>query len=604
MRIISTVIIVISVALLAGAGWIAVRNAVASGSSSPLGTGFTYQGRLTDLGNPASGPYDLEFKVHKDSSLTSQTGSTVTKDDVQVTDGLFTVKLDFGQGVFTGRARWLEIGVRPGASAGAYTTLSPRTELSPAPYALALPGLFTIPNPTSTNVVGGFAGNRITSGVFGATIGGGGATTTENSVAGNFGTVSGGANNTSSGEYAAVGGGQLNVASGFNSVVAGGEFNSTGGLRATVGGGEANSAGGNGSTIGGGKTNASGGSYSTIGGGDGNTAGGSNSVISGGENNTAGGSDAASGGGEMNVANGSRATVAGGYHNTSTGSDSTVGGGQQNVASGSQSTVSGGRFNSSTAQYATVGGGRYNGASGTLSTVAGGDLNVASGDYAVVSGGRDNQAIAYYATISGGGGGSSGNDATDDYGTIGGGSDNLAGNKTGGTSDAAYATVGGGYYNKATSSYSTIPGGRDANATAYGQLAYASGRFSNAGDAQASLYVLRNTTNDATETELFLDGGSQRISVSDGRAMSFDILVVGRSSAGTVTLSHIVGIIENTGGTTRVPTAIVAQTYTDASGGATAVADDTNDALAVKVTGVAATNMRWVATVRTAEVSW
>ena len=150
------------------------------------------------------------------------------------------------------------------------------------------------------------------------------ATTTENRVAGNFGTVSGGANNTSSGEYATVGGGQLNVAGGFSSVVAGGEFNSTGGLRAAVGGGEANSAGGNGSTIGGGKTNASGGSYSTIGGGDGNTAGGSNSVISGGENNTAGGSDAAIGGGEMNVANGSRATVAGGYHNTSTGSDSTV----------------------------------------------------------------------------------------------------------------------------------------------------------------------------------------------------------------------------------------------------------------------------------------
>ncbi len=33
-------------------------------------------------------------------------------------------------------------------------------------------------------------------------------------------------------------------------------------------------------------------------------------------------------------------------------------------------------------------------------------------------------------------------------------------------------------------------------------------------------------------------------------------------------------------------------------------ADDTNDALVIKVTGAAATTLRWVATVRTAEVSF
>jgi hypothetical protein len=56
--------------------------------------------------------------------------------NVPVSEGLFTVPLDFGAGVFTGDARWLEIGVRPGLSSGAYTLLSPRQALTATPYAL------------------------------------------------------------------------------------------------------------------------------------------------------------------------------------------------------------------------------------------------------------------------------------------------------------------------------------------------------------------------------------------------------------------------------------------------------------------------------------
>jgi len=43
-----------------------------------------------------------------------QVGSTIALDDVTVTDGLFTVQLDFGA-VFDGTALYLEIGVRPAA---------------------------------------------------------------------------------------------------------------------------------------------------------------------------------------------------------------------------------------------------------------------------------------------------------------------------------------------------------------------------------------------------------------------------------------------------------------------------------------------------------
>jgi hypothetical protein len=52
-----------------------------------------------------------------------------------VTAGLFTVTLDFGP-AFAGSKRFLEIGVRPGASTGAYAPLSPRQELTASPNAL------------------------------------------------------------------------------------------------------------------------------------------------------------------------------------------------------------------------------------------------------------------------------------------------------------------------------------------------------------------------------------------------------------------------------------------------------------------------------------
>lgn len=114
-----------------------------SSPAAPLGTGFSYQGRLVDNNRPADGSYDLQFMLFDAASAGAQVGVTLTHDNVAVSQGFFNVKLDFGSGVFGGGARWLQIGVRPGPSAGAYTTLSPRQELSPAPSALSLPNLYT-----------------------------------------------------------------------------------------------------------------------------------------------------------------------------------------------------------------------------------------------------------------------------------------------------------------------------------------------------------------------------------------------------------------------------------------------------------------------------
>ncbi|MBX3390535.1 MAG: hypothetical protein KF691_13885 [Phycisphaeraceae bacterium] len=105
--------------------------------AAPQGTAFTYQGRLTDGGAPASGAYDIEVRLFDASVGGSQVGSTITLNDQVVSNGVFTAELDFGS-QFDSNARWIELRVRPGVSVGAYTTISPRTPIDSAPYALGL----------------------------------------------------------------------------------------------------------------------------------------------------------------------------------------------------------------------------------------------------------------------------------------------------------------------------------------------------------------------------------------------------------------------------------------------------------------------------------
>ncbi|OGO38126.1 MAG: hypothetical protein A2W35_01695 [Chloroflexi bacterium RBG_16_57_11] len=110
---------------------------------APSGTGFTYQGRLVDNGSPANGSYDIQFLLFDSEAAGAQIGPIVTHNDVAINQGFFSVELDFGTGAFGGGGRWLQIAVRPGSSTGAYTLLSPRQKLSPAPSALSLPNVYT-----------------------------------------------------------------------------------------------------------------------------------------------------------------------------------------------------------------------------------------------------------------------------------------------------------------------------------------------------------------------------------------------------------------------------------------------------------------------------
>jgi hypothetical protein len=103
-------------------------------------TAFTYQGRLTDGCCPATGLYDMAFKVFDNAGpgTVGQQGSTLATNGVPVTNGLFAVNLDFGSAPFTGARRWLQMDVRTNNATppASFVTLDPRTELTSTPYAI------------------------------------------------------------------------------------------------------------------------------------------------------------------------------------------------------------------------------------------------------------------------------------------------------------------------------------------------------------------------------------------------------------------------------------------------------------------------------------
>jgi hypothetical protein len=221
------------------------------GVQAAMGTAFTYQGQLKKGGALVNRNCDFLFTLWDAETGGNQIGPNQEKTNVPVTNGLFTVQLDFGTNAFQGDARWLQIAVKCTGDTSP-TTLSPRQPLTPAPYALALPGLWTQQNATSPNIIGGYSGNSVTAGVYGATISGGGRPSFPNQVTSNFGVVGGGEHNTASAYTATVSGGKDNIASGTQATVGGGAGNIASGIQATVGGGVGNTASGRLSTVPGG----------------------------------------------------------------------------------------------------------------------------------------------------------------------------------------------------------------------------------------------------------------------------------------------------------------------------------------------------------------
>jgi len=479
--------------------------ALASGNvtGAPLGTAFTYQGQLTAGGAPANGFYDLTFRLYDADSGGSQIGSTITNTAVGVSNGLFTVTLDFGGGVFTGQARWLEIAVRTNG-VGAFTTLSPRQPLTPSPYALYAPSAGAAATAISANSATTVAPNGVANtslqanAVTSDKIADGTITPADLSrvvlsntfwrLNGNSGTTPGthfvGTTDNQPLELRVnglpalrleprptspnvIGGFSGNrVAAGSDGAVIGGgggpEFtNAISAHYGTIGGGWENTieSGANSATISGGTGNQvlSGAAYATVGGGIANQIG-TNAI----------GATIAGGDGSKIGPRSSQATIAGGNDNDieEDAPGAFVGGGEENTIQNhaTHAVLAGGERNSihAGAQHAVIGGGQRNwiGSNALTATIAGGHENhVSPGAQSATIGGGSNNYIdtnAFWATIAGGAGhtieldarmatisGGSGNEIHSGAtgASIGGGQENFI------RSDARYATIGGGAAN-------------------------------------------------------------------------------------------------------------------------------------------------------------
>ena len=104
--------------------------------AAPVGTGFTYQGELKVSGVAANSAHDFEFALFN-VDVAGAAISTLTRGDLAVNAGLFTVELDYTDVPFVAAEQyWLEVRVRDGGSVGGYTPLLPRQKLTPAPYAV------------------------------------------------------------------------------------------------------------------------------------------------------------------------------------------------------------------------------------------------------------------------------------------------------------------------------------------------------------------------------------------------------------------------------------------------------------------------------------
>jgi hypothetical protein len=77
--------------------FIVLALAVAVESARAQGTAFTYQGELTYSGALANGVFDLQFTIYAAGSGGSALAGPLTRNAVTISNGVFTVLLDFGR---------------------------------------------------------------------------------------------------------------------------------------------------------------------------------------------------------------------------------------------------------------------------------------------------------------------------------------------------------------------------------------------------------------------------------------------------------------------------------------------------------------------------
>ena len=122
-------------------------------------TEFSFQGSMKDGAAAANGNYDFEFRLFDALTAGNQHPTVVTRTNVAVSNGIFSVELDFSSvlvGAFPGADRYLEIRVKT-VGGTTYTTLTPRQKIGGEPYAQKSLNSYTA---TNAQQLGGVAASR------------------------------------------------------------------------------------------------------------------------------------------------------------------------------------------------------------------------------------------------------------------------------------------------------------------------------------------------------------------------------------------------------------------------------------------------------------
>lgn len=121
----------------------------AAAPAAAQGMEFVYQGQLKDGGQVVSGAYDFRFRLFDAATAGGQVGPTLCVDGVPVDQGLFSVRLDFGQQFITTGGRFLELEVRPEIGQPcsddfAYVRMTPRQAVTASPLSLSAKSAFSL----------------------------------------------------------------------------------------------------------------------------------------------------------------------------------------------------------------------------------------------------------------------------------------------------------------------------------------------------------------------------------------------------------------------------------------------------------------------------
>jgi len=159
------------------------------------------------------------------------------------------------------------------------------------------------------------------------------------------------------------------------------------------------------------------------------------------------------------------------------------------------------------------------------------------------------------------------------------------------------------------SGYGSVAIGDGVKAAQTGKYAFGQGRFAATGDAQGGMFILRCDTTDATATRMTTNNAtaasSNQIVAAQDTCITFSGTVVAMQNGAQAYGSwKIEGLIVNDYGALTVPNSAITVIHNSSNWGLALSADDTWDALAITVTGEASHNIRWVANIQTAEVTY